>query len=507
MNAASRRALLRNIAYGFSALVLAGGWVFFYVQSRAVDLNAAVDALGTLSELRAVDRRWNDRLLRGQPPEPESTRPLGSSPQSLDSLHARLRYQVFRFTTQVPGQELDELRNAFAEKAALMEGVFSSREVRDPLLEQAWFSSTGPRLDLVGHSLQSALGKTLDDSELYRMFLLYYSGFLILVLGHLVWRLASSRAHIDRINQELRDANQTLETRVEERTRELSDALQKLKESEAMLIQSEKMSSLGRMVAGIAHEVNTPLAYVKASLEAARGWMENDNKLAAETHTLLELIAAESPDPAKLEATFSSVQGILDDIRKREVHEQMGKALGDGLYGIGQISEIVSNLKNFSRLDRSKASNYDLRVGLESTLRIAHDVLKNREVRKDFKPIPPVPCSPSQINQVFLNLISNAAQATGDDGLIILSTGTSGEDEVWVDVIDNGQGIPPEVLPKIFDPFFTTKEVGKGTGLGLAICYKIVQNHGGRLEVESTPGVGTRFRVTLPVTQTEAVSA
>ena len=182
--------------------------------------------------------------------------------------------------------------------------------------------------------------------------------------------------------------------------------------------------------------------------------------------------------------------------------------LTDGLYGIGQISEIISNLKDFSRLDRSKVADFDLHAGLESTLRIAHTVLGKRQVRKEFGSIPHVSCSPSEINQVFLNLISNAAHATSEqDGMIILGTGRTGADRVWVDVIDNGHGVPEEVLPKIFDPFFTTKDVGKGTGLGLSISYKIVESHGGTLEVESVEGTGTRFRVTLPVVQAAAAAA
>ena len=172
----------------------------------------------------------------------------------------------------------------------------------------------------------------------------------------------------------------------------------------------------------------------------------------------------------------------------------------DGLYGITQISEIVVNLKNFSRLDRSKVANFDLHEGLESTLLIAKNLVKHKTVKKAFGKIPPISCSPSQINQVFLNLITNAAQAIPDEGgVIFLRTAMRDDNHVVVEVADNGHGIAENVLPKIFDPFFTTKEVGKGTGLGLSIAYKIIQQHGGTISVTSKLGAGTKFTIVLPV--------
>lgn len=519
--------LLRNLAYLSGALVLAGGWAFFYVQSQAVTLSVADEAFATLEELRSIDNRWNDRLIRARYVTESATAPASVTSERIQSIHARLQQVVFQFTDKVPGRDLAELKRAFDEKAdlitrytALFDDSFKSAETTakeppsrarrgaegradsDALFELAWLASTGPRLDLVTRSLQRALGDAIDKIELFRIFLLYYSGFLVLVLGHMAWGLASSHHKIDRANRQLQDANESLETRVAERTGELSAALVKLKESEALLVQSEKMSSLGLMVAGIAHEVNTPLAYVKASLEAVNARIADNARLATETKRLLELLSAESPDESLLESQFSTVNELLVDLQTRRSDESLGTAVADGLYGIGQISEIISNLKDFSRLDRSKVADFDLHAGLDSTLRIARSVLGNRQVKKDYGSIPHVSCSPSEINQVFLNLISNAAQATSEkDGMIILCTGMSGTEHVWVDVIDNGHGVPADVMPKIFDPFFTTKDVGKGTGLGLSICYRIAESHGGKLEVESVESVGTRFRLTLPITQ------
>jgi signal transduction histidine kinase len=160
----------------------------------------------------------------------------------------------------------------------------------------------------------------------------------------------------------------------------------------------------------------------------------------------------------------------------------------------------VLNLKNFSRLDRSKISSFNLNEGLESALLLAKHELKHLTVKKQFADIPAITCSPSQLNQVFLNLINNAAQAIeSGTGELTLTTRVEDAQHVAVEIADNGKGIPPEIMSKIFDPFFTTKAVGKGTGLGLSISYKIIEQHGGKISVDSTVGKGTRFTVVLPL--------
>jgi signal transduction histidine kinase len=275
-----------------------------------------------------------------------------------------------------------------------------------------------------------------------------------------------------------------------------------------MLIQSEKMASLGQMVAGIAHEVNTPLAYVKASLDAVGKRVPVLGDLAGETERLLDLLTAENAEEAALAEQFSRVRSLLEGLGSRAALDELGQLAKDGLFGIGQISEVIANLKDFSRLDRGKVADCDVHECIESALRIARQQLQNRVVRKAYGNLPHVSCSPSQINQVILNLLSNAAQATRDaDGTIIIRTVARGPQHVAIEVADNGEGIPADVLPKIFDPFFTTKPVGKGTGLGLSICYKIAQNHGGRLEVHSERGKGTRFTLVLPLTPPASLAA
>jgi signal transduction histidine kinase len=217
----------------------------------------------------------------------------------------------------------------------------------------------------------------------------------------------------------------------------------------------------------------------------------------ANCEKLLALLQAGN-DADGLSRQFGLVSGQLRQLKQQGVVKELTGLVKDGLYGTGQMAEIVGNLKDFSRLDRSKVTSFNLNDGLQSTLLLAKHLLKSVSVNKMFGDIAPIVCSPSQINQVFLNLITNAAQAMGDrPGKIMLTTRNEG-DGVVVEVEDDGGGIAPDVLPKIFDPFFSTKEIGKGTGLGLSISYKIVQQHGGRIEVESEVGTGTRFIVWLP---------
>jgi signal transduction histidine kinase len=384
--------------------------------------------------------------------------------------------------------QLGSLAAAGGERASLEKNVQTLLEQVPVELDhftQLGRLSTGPRLINLTVSFNSELEEILQEKERYRIYLVYYASAMLILLIY--------------FGAKLKTINLTLEHRVEERTRELSDALKHLKESEAQLIQSEKMSSLGQMVAGVAHEINTPLAYVKNSLGQVSEQLPGIGNALDHCDKLLEFLKAGN-DPEGLSREFQQTANCIDSLKQQHVIEELGTLVKDGLFGTGQVSEIVGNLKNFSRLDRSKVSHANLNESLNNTLLLAKHMLKSVTVNRYFGEIPDITCAPSQINQVFLNLVTNAVQAMpGERGTLTLTTRR--EDEgVAVEVQDDGAGIPPDVMSRIFDPFFTTKEVGKGTGLGLSISYKIVQQHGGKISVESKPGAGTKFTVWLPIT-------
>lgn len=379
------------------------------------------------------------------------------------------------------------LRDGLGRVDATVQQILGAKPVEDELFRKISVASSGPRIDSLTDAFTTETAEIQSDSERYRIYLIAYAAALLILTGWLLSRLAVSY--------------RLLESRVQERTRELSDALHQLKESESQLIQTEKMSSLGQMVAGIAHEINTPLAYVKNSLGSVAGKLPEVKKLVVETNKLLKLMEDGSPDPERLHAKYMSVHDLIHRFAEQQALAELGQLATDGLYGIEQISEIVLNLKNFSRLDRSKVSSFNINEGLDSALILAKHELKHLTVKKQFGDIPAITCSPSQLNQVFLNLINNAAQAIeSGSGEIVITTRTEGADHVAVEIADNGKGIPPEIMSKIFDPFFTTKAVGKGTGLGLSISYKIIEQHGGSISVDSTVGTGTRFTIVLPLT-------
>ena len=395
-----------------------------------------------------------------------------------------------RWSMESAAAQLKTVPDGLRDKAMQLDGAVQALLKRKPaeqeLSAKLAFLTSGPRLDTLTFSFNRELEAALQDKERFRVYLIAYAGALLILLAYL--------------GAKLKAANVSLEHRVQERTRELSEALQHLKESEAQLIQSEKMSSLGQMVAGVVHEINTPLAYVKNSLGTVAEKLPDLGGAIASSEKLLALLQTnDNVNAEQLSSQFALVSAQIAQLKQQGVLDELSTLVKDGLYGTGQMAEIVGNLKDFSRLDRSKVTSFDVSEGLDSTLLLARHLLKAVTVNKQFGDIPAIICSPSQINQVFLNLVTNAAQAMEPGkGAITISTRHDG-DGIAVEVADNGKGIPPEVLPKIFDPFFTTKEIGKGTGLGLSISFKIVQQHGGRITVESHVGTGTKFVVWLPL--------
>ncbi len=318
-------------------------------------------------------------------------------------------------------------------------------------------------------------------------------------LGELARSFNSMGEQVKQSFHALEEANASLELRVQERTKELSQALTELKASQAQLIQSEKMASLGQMVAGVAHEINTPLGYVRSNVEMTRSLFSETENLVNEYDRLVGLLTSEEVSEDDLNEQLATVAEISETFREDDTFNETQALYKDVLFGLDQISDLVVNLKDFSRMDQARVDNINLNESLDSVLIIGHNVIKDAVViEKQYGDIPKIQCSPSHINQVLLNLVTNAAQAMeGKRGKVIIRT-TADDEKVYVDIEDNGKGIPPDIIEKIFDPFFTTKPVGEGTGLGLSITYQIVEQHHGQIKVASEVGKGTKFTVILP---------
>lgn len=295
------------------------------------------------------------------------------------------------------------------------------------------------------------------------------------------------------------DLLKAMEARIAQRNRVLHQALVDLKESQAQLLQSEKMASLGQMVAGVAHELNTPLGYVKNNVQLLRELSEPLFELAAAQARLGACLSDPACDEASLGAALEAAEQARRQAAPELLAEDLNQLYGDTLYGLEQIAELVVGLKDFARLDRALSEEVDLNDCIRSALLIARNHIKDKaEVVQQLGELPRIACAPSQINQVLLNLLTNAAQAIDGMGRIHIRSWADAHG-LHISLQDNGRGMPPEVLAKVFDPFFTTKPVGQGTGLGLSISYKIIQDHGGRIRVASEPGRGTRFLVSLPL--------
>ncbi len=284
------------------------------------------------------------------------------------------------------------------------------------------------------------------------------------------------------------------EAELQRRHDELETTYKRLAGTQEQLVQSEKMASIGQLAAGVAHEINNPVGYIQSNLGTLQEYVE----------ALFALLAAyaealQSDDPAASRDILAAKRDRLDiDF----ITGDLPQLLEESREGIERVTKIVQDLKDFSRIGPDEAMRpSDIQRGLESTLNIVWNDLKYKvAIEKYFSPLPLVQCHASEINQVLMNLLINAGQSIQERGTIVLATGAD-DGEAWISISDSGCGMPDEVVQRIFDPFYTTKPIGHGTGLGLAICYSIIAKHHGRIEVSSRLGIGSTFRVVLPVTQ------
>jgi PAS domain S-box-containing protein len=305
----------------------------------------------------------------------------------------------------------------------------------------------------------------------------------------------------------LRESRDQLESKVRERTRALQEAnatleqekarqaelIMKLGVAQSQLLQSEKMASIGVLAAGVAHEINNPIGFVNSNLGSLQRYAE----------ALLKLLDTyESTEDSLSAGQREEIARVKHEVDADYLREDLGQLLSESREGLDRVKRIVQDMKDFSHVDGGDLQPSDIESGLNSTLNVVwHEVKYKADVIKEYANVPPIECFPSQLNQVFMNLLVNAAHAIEERGRITLRTGYD-DTHAWVEVEDTGKGIAREHMDRIFEPFFTTKPVGKGTGLGLSLSYGIVQKHRGKIEVNSEVNKGTVFRVTLPRVQT-----
>jgi signal transduction histidine kinase len=283
-----------------------------------------------------------------------------------------------------------------------------------------------------------------------------------------------------------------LESEMTKRIAELKALNVRLEEAQTQLLQAEKMAAVGQLAAGIAHEINNPVGFVNSNLGTLKEYVSGLIQLIDAYRLVADACPPEHP-------ALLRVNQLCDEIDINFVREDVLSLLGESSEGLERVKHIVADLKDFSRVGESKWQTADVHKCLDSTLNVVSSEIKYKAtVVKEYGVLPEIMCMPFQLNQVFMNLLVNAAHAITERGTITLRTGREAE-TVWIEVEDSGVGIPAENLERIFEPFFTTKPIGTGTGLGLSVSYGIVRKHQGRIEVRSEPGKSTVFRVILPI--------
>ena len=520
----------RTRILGLSVVTL--GLFLFILASYSISLSSARNAFTSfidqdLAELQALEEMYAQGLQSGQatrnvaldPANPKAYKNLKKSLQGFDEALQTARKLGERNPSMLNlTQDLAEMssrRNQVIDKVLALTATDFNRAAKTINEEETplWREIRQKLLDAIKLKRQSAqkARQDTDDRIKHREIMMIW----LAVIGGLVAAFALSRIVrnlfrllggepeevVNRVRRIGRGdltagtitdcAKESIMDVVQEMQKELTGLIDKVKTAQEQLLQSEKMSSIGQLAAGVAHEINNPVGFVHSNMGTLEKYIQNLLKLL----DAYERAESTQTDPLQLE----EIAAIKQQIDVQYLRQDIDDLIKESKDGLNRVKKIVQDLKTFSHVDGADWQAADIQEGLESTLNMAWNEIKYKaEVIKNYAPLPPVKCLPSQLNQVFMNLLLNAAQAITERGTITLSVGAEGG-WVWVSVADTGVGIPAENLARVFEPFFTTKPVGKGTGLGMSLSYGIVSRHGGRIEVESELGKGTCFKVWIPI--------
>lgn len=429
---------------------------------------------------------------------------LGDSSASVNSLLGEINAQIFARTLGAESQNddaiLDRANTLKVEAPADTPALFTQyKEAIKAIIEnnpdaENSFNTltsldTGPLLDSIENEYVNYHNQAIKGSTQFRNALIIYG---VVLLGALIFFAAQIRRNYLFLEQEVAD-----------RTDEIKSAYEELQESQEQLIQSEKMASLGQMVAGVAHEINTPLGYVSSNVETLKFSVGDMSEVIDEVGALMALVSKPDRDNKKITQQMMQALQKYKEVEADELVTESEQLLSDGAYGLTEISKLVMSLKDFARLDRQTTEHVNLHDCIESSLTIASNHIRENsvEIIREYGDLPNIRCIPSKLNQLFLNIITNACQAIGKDGgALTVSTAVEGEN-IRLSFKDQGIGMDEETQQKMFDPFFTSKDIGVGTGLGMSIAYKIVEAHRGSIDVESQVNLGTIISIMLPTDQ------
>lgn len=428
---------------------------------------------------------------------------LQTSALAIESLLARTNAAIYRLTlggdlnreTEAQQSDITDLQFSGSQEVAQQlsdyknaaNTLFSQHQTTKEDFESLQAINTSPLLDTIENEYTAFHNLAIGGSNQLRNALIAYGICLLITLMFFAYQIRKNFL--------------SLEQQVADRTEEINTAYEDLKESQEQLIQSEKMASLGQMVAGVAHEINTPLGYVTSNIDTLKLNLDDLDSVIKDLDEVNNAISSSQRDNKLVTQKLVKTIKKYRETEAAEIMSESNQLISDGVYGLSEISKLVTGLKDFARLDRQNTEQIDIHDCIESSLTIASNHIRDNNVtiERDFKDLPKIDCYPSKLNQLFLNIITNACQAMKKEGGQLIVSTQLEDDQAVLRFRDQGIGMTEETMSKIFDPFFTTKEVGEGTGLGMSIAYKIIQAHAGSIDVQSVLGKGSEIKISLPI--------